>query len=314
IQRAWSQQPNDLQKDAILFEWQPHIVTQAGIEILRGGDGSLVADKVLINGTRIDPGEIIIGGQTAVPPSEYPDLTMPSFRIKGRNPVGGAATIDSIINALVQEYYSANSAVARVSMLSLDCWQQTCRRIISHESGYPHGRGGQFENRGTGRRKFDGLFYGHEQDMPLFGAPHGYGFGQLDNPPVSHDAAWSYIENLKESIRRIMDDKATAAYNHIRGHLPTPLDQRIKAVYQREIVRRYNGGTEFQWLGNAWKIYPSNFLRWKDQNNHSLGRSDRLPYPNNVIGTAVVYSTGSGAATQFPWPIVFNQNDFGPGT
>jgi len=147
----------------------------------------------------------------------------------------------------------------------------------------------------------------------MFGFPHGYGFGQHDNPPVSDAGAWSFFENIKESVRRVMQDKATVAWNLISNHLPPNANQRTRAVYQREVVRRYNGGGEFQWINNAWRISPS-ISRWANPNNHAQGANPRLNYPNNVLGTNVVYSQGQGAQTNFPWPITFQQADFGPNT
>jgi hypothetical protein len=259
---------------------------------------------VTINGTRVDGGLIAVGAGTAAPASSDPDIRLPAFRVRGLNPPSPA---NAVINALVEEYYNANSTQARVTLLTLACWRETVRRILAHESGH------QFEHRGAGRRRFGGRYYGHEQDMPFFGAPHGYGYGQHDNPPVTGDGAWSFYENLKESVRRIMQDKASSAYTHISGHLPSPLNQRIRAVYQREIVRRYNGGREFVWSGGTWRINPS-LSQWADSSDHSKGANPRLRYPNRVLGTTVVYYTGSGASTTFTWPINFTAANYGPGT
>jgi len=206
----------------------------------------------------------------------------------------------------VADYFNSNVAVPRVALLPLAVWQETIHFILAHEAGR------QFENRGAGRRRFAGTYYGHEQDMPFFGPPHGYGYGQHDNPRVSDDGAWSFLENLRESVRRVMEDKATDAYNHLSGHLPTPPNRRIRAVYRREFVRRYNGGSEFRWNGTDWEINP-NLRQWEDAGDHSQGANQRLPYPNRVLGTNVVYFTGTGAATVFPWPIAFTVGDYGPG-
>jgi hypothetical protein len=149
--------------------------------------------------------------------------------------------------------------------------------------------------------------------MPLFGPPHGFGFGQLDDPPVSDAAAWSFLENIRAAVRLIMIDKATAAYGHISAHLPVAPNQRIRATYQREIVRRYNGGREFRWTGSDWVVDPS-LSQWANAGDHSQGANPRLAYPNQVLGTAVVYATGAGAATAFPWPITFTAADYGPET
>lgn len=306
--RLWGRQSTGTAKDTILIEWQPRIVNTAGNEILRGGDGVLKLESVTIAGMRIDGGLIPSGGGTVPPSASASDIELPRFRVRGFNPPSPANTV---IDTLVQDYFDSHNTVPRVTILSLACWQETVRRILAHEAGH------QFEHRGTTRRRFGGEYYGHEQDMPIFGPPHGYGYGQHDNPQVTSDGAWSFFENIKESITRIMgdrrDDKAIAAYNLISTNMPTPPNQRIKAVYQREVVRRYNGGSEFHWNGTDWVINPS-LPQWASSSDHSQGANPRLPYPNNVLGTGIAYSTGSGAATTFTWPINFTAANYGPGT
>jgi hypothetical protein len=304
--RAWGWHAFAPLKDAVIIEWQPKIVDAAGTEIIRGGNGILKVETVEIAGTRIDPGVLPppITGRTPRTVGA-PDLELPHFRVRGLNPPHPA---DAVIDVLVADYFNRNSGLPRIALLSLACWQETVRRIMAHEAGF------QFEHRGAGRRPDDsGNWFGHEQDMPLFGFPHGYGYGQHDNPPVSDDGAWSFFENIKESVRRIMEDKASGAFATISAHMPTPANQRLRAVYQREVVRRYNGGTEFQWNGSAWEIHPS-LSQWANSADHSRGPNPRLLYPNQVLGTGVVYFRGHGAATVFNWPIAFTSADFGPGT
>lgn len=305
--RRWGREGAAPLQDTVVIEWQPRIVNGAGEEIMRGGDGDLTLENLTIAGEPVDPGLIPAGTGVAPPPATTPAVDLPRFRVRGLDP---PPPHDALIDALVAEYVNRNAAVARVALLPLAVWQETIRLILTHEAGR------QFENRGAGRRRFAGTYYGHEQDMPFFGAPHGYGYGQHDNPPVSDDGAWSFFENLKETIERVMgdrrDDKAIQAYNHLRGHLPTPPNRRIRAVYRREVVRRYNGGSEFRWNGADWEIDPS-LSRWADAGDRSQGANQRLPYPNRVLGTNVVYFTGTGAATVFPWPIAFAAGDYGPG-
>jgi hypothetical protein len=311
--RRWGRQASATLRDTIIVEWQPQIVDNTGREILRGGDGLLKLETVEIAGSRIDPGILPspLTGRTRSGSS--PDIELPRFRVRGLNVPRPA---NAIIDALVQEYFDNHNTLARIQLLSLACWQETVRRILDHETGF------QFEYRGAGRRPDDsGNWYGHEQDMPLFGFPHGYGYGQHDNPPVSDNGAWSFFENIKESVRRIMEDKASTAYTHISVHLPTPLNQRIRAVYQRELVRGYNGGQEFQWnaAASTWQINPS-LNRWANPSNHAQGPNPRLLYPNQVLGTNVTYfmgngipnATNAGAATVFTWPITFTNGDYGP--
>jgi hypothetical protein len=295
--RAWGRAAGAPTADALIVEYQPRIVDASGREIMRGGDGRLELVSATIDGRALPR-------LTATSPL----ARLPEFRVAGRNPAPHA-DVTALIDALVEERYNLQSTLARTTLLSLQAWKTTARRIFAHENGGDN----QFEHRGAGRRRFGAQFYGHEADMPLFGPPHGYGFGQLDSPPTSDDAAWSFLENLRESIRRIMVDKAQDAFALISAHLPAPIDQRIRAVYQREIVRRYNGGREFQWNGSAWEIGPS-IGRWADSGDHSKGANPRLEYPNRVLGTGVAYSVGSGAASTFPWPIAFAAAQFGPDT
>jgi len=306
-QRVWGRQSSASPVAAVVIEWQPAIVDGSGDEILRGGNGLLQVDTVRIDSTRIDGGLRVAATPSPAatpPPLADPDLRLPMFRIRGLNPPSPASTV---IDSLVADYDNRHNTVARVTLLTLACWQETIRRILAHEAGH------QFEYRGSHTIRFSGQAFGLEQDMPIFGPPHGYGYGQHDNPPVSNDSAWNFFENIKESIRRIMEDKATGAFTAVSAHMPTPSTQRIRAVYQREIVRRYNGGTEFHWNGTDWEISPG-LQEWADNADHSKGPNPRLLYPNRVLGSAIVYSTGAGAATTFPWPITFTSTNYGPGT
>jgi hypothetical protein len=118
-----------------------------------------------------------------------------------------------------------------------------------------------------------------------------------------------------------MQEKAAAAYTLVSPHLPTPVDRRSRAVYQREIVRRYNGGHEFRYDG-GWVIDPGAGFMWEDAADHAKGPKRALQYPNRVLGTGVVYyRSAAGVAnaadaqnTAFSWPIAFTAADFGPET
>ena len=298
--RPWGRQAGAPVQDTVVIEWQPRIVNGAGGEVLRGGDGRIAVVAASIGGARIDRGRLSGGG---APPAAEPDLGLPRFRVAGLNLAGSS---NALVNELVREHHAANAALGRVRMLPLAVWQETIRLIIAHESGR------QFENRGAGRRLLDGLFYGHEQDMPFFGGPHGYVWGQLDTPPVTVDGAWSFLENLRETVRQVMEDKGGAAFVFMSPHLAAATTREERAVFRREVVRRYNGGREFAWSGTGWHIDPST-RKGGAPADHSLGANPRLLYPNNVLGTAVVYSNGAGAATAFPWPIAFAVADYGPG-
>ena len=173
--------------------------------------------------------------------------------------------------------------------------------------------------------------------MPLFGFPHGYGFGQLDNPAATPDQVWSFVENIREAVRRIFEMYGAGALNYLTTAVisnsattvqtalttirrntfpPTPagtaqyqaartaalaaaaaagaafqalaLGAR-QAIYQRELVRRYNGGREFRYEtlagAQSWVVHTS------------ITTAARQPYPNTVLGTAIAE----------PGPSAFNQ-------
>ena len=297
--RPWGRQAGAAQKDVFVIEIQPSI-TDAGRELIRGGDGKLELRALRIDGIPLDGGLVPdAAGVLAPPPAGTPPLRLPTFRIRGLNPAPHAS-VTALIHALVQEYVDAHAAQPHVALLTLAQWQTTITRIFEHENGGDR----QFENRGAGRRNAPhpppGLRFGHDEDMPYFGGPHGYGFAQLDNPPVTDDGAWSFIENMRAGIRLVIGSKAPGARTFLTaGGIPAnaagaaafaalPLQHR-RAIYQREIVRRYNGGREFRFVGGAWVVQPAG--------------TPRHQYPNNVLGTALVY----------PGPTPFNAADFGPG-
>jgi len=307
VKRAWGRQAGRPTRDTLLIEWQPKI-TDAGREILRGGDGRLALTEVKIDSVAIPLGLNFSNAGPVDPPAAHPPMRSPRFRVIGVNPP--AADVRTLADALVEEYYNAHNTEAKVTLLSLACWQDMVRRILLHEAGK------HFDTRAKmyQLQEVSTDYYGLETNMPIFGPPHGYGYGQHDNPKVTDDACWSYLENIRGSIKLLMKDKAQAAHDVISAHIPTPEDQRIRAVYQRQIVRSYNGGTEFVWSGGQWKIQPS--LARQIQN--SAGNwipNPRLRYPNQVLGTGVQYWTGTGAnASDFTWPITFTAANFGPET
>ena len=281
LQRPWGRQNLTNTYDAFIIEFQPHIVNANNNEILRGGDGYLRLEDIKTNGITLNQGL----PQTA----NIPVIDLPRFRVKGLNPPLNDAI--NLTNILVEDFFNANNGLATINLLPLNVWQDTIRRILAHEADH------QFEHRGAGRRRYAGTYYGHEQDMPIFGAPHGYGFGQHDNPQVSDDGAWSFLENIKESIRRIMVDKAGSAHRHLtRGTGAAAFNglnlRRKRAIYRRELVRRYNGGREFRFSGGNWVI-------------HTSSPADRHNYPNTVLRTGIVYPPNGG-------PVNFNTADFGP--
>jgi hypothetical protein len=320
--RPWGRQATATQRETLLVEFQPAIV-EGNNEVMRGGDGVIVLQTLSIDNQRIDGG--LIGGDdnTSVPPlATDPDMHFPRFRVRGLNP-GPHPTVEALINALVEEFFTANAANPRIALLTLNCWQATARLIFQHENGGDR----QFAERSSRSRFTQSrsspppalapllLGYGLEDDMPLFGPPHGYGFGQLDlmgNPPrgANNNEVWSFLENIRSSVRVIMEEKAIVAFNLFTQGIGVPAatrpaaiaafnalaatdPQRRRAMYQREIVRRYNGGREFQFEGGNWVIHTT------------VGQA-RHNYPNDVLGTTprVVY----------PGPVALTAAQFGPGT
>jgi hypothetical protein len=210
-------------------------------------------------------------------------------------------------------------------------WQETVVRVIRHESSSVVGPVGarvtlryhQFEPRRSGRYA-DQIqnphgYWGKEYGMPLFGYPHGYGLGQIDNTGldaganprgVTADEAWSFVENIRLATRMLMIEKADAAWRRLNGNAQRLSNQAIpllrrRAVYQREVVRIYNGFNEFSWTGADWAIAPT----------HTPAMFSHLEYPNEVLRTAVVYRGGNPLQPLWqPIPIVFRDpGDYGPG-
>jgi hypothetical protein len=304
--RPWGRKAGATSRPSLVVGWQPAVAIN-GVEKIRGGDGLLSLTSVNIDGTAPDAGVLETGAAATGAAA-----TLPRFRIPGTNPPhqphGLSPDLTTLVNALVEEYYNAHATVASVNILDLAVWQGTLRPILGHE-----GAGRHFDDRGVARRRYAGQYFGHEAMLPLFGPPHGYGTGQLDNPPATDDQVWSHVDNIRGSVALLMGAKASQAYGALSAHFAHPPARRDKAVFRREVVRQYNGGREFRWNAAAarFEINPS-LAQWANPANHAEGPNPRLNYPNNVLGTGVVYYNGAGAATTFPWPIAFAEADFGP--
>ena len=322
--RTWGREPGAVQLPSLVVEFQPSVENATGAEAIRGGDGDLRVDDLSLDGTPVDPG-VVAGGGPA-PPAGSPLLRLPTFRVYGDNPP--AAQVEDVVRVLVREYVTAHAAATHLAPLTQDCWVETVLRILRLESGR---RYRQFDERGAGRWRFarqgGAWWFGTENAMPLFGPPHGYGIGQLDlfsSPQrgANDDEVWNWVENLRSAVLVVLADKAVAAWMHIGAHAPTPLDQATRAAFQRETVRRYNGGREFTWTGTAWAIEPA--TSWLDDHDHAKGPDPRLVYPNLVLGTTVAYfhdaagnpnqADGANTVFAYPPPIPFVAAQYGPGT
>jgi hypothetical protein len=321
LSRPWGRQAGAVQKECFVIEFQPYIAERVpndnDREVIRGGDGILKLISVKINNQAVETGYIRANpgtnnALTAAPATsaDKPLILLPHFRVRGKNPPDAQTVLD-LLRALVNDYYDHNVQQARVHVLSRDCWYQTMRQIMEHESGV-HGNNQmtQFEDRASHKRivRWGGHAYGLPLDMPLFGPPHGFGIGQLDlifNRGCTTDEAFSFVENVKSAVRLLMEEKATIAYNQLSGLLaqltpatPQNLDERWRwrSAYQRQIVRLYNGGSEIQIVANQLRVHPTlmqngvnQFAQFTPNSNGTFSPHPNLAYPNHVLGPNITY-------------------------
>ncbi|RYZ05741.1 MAG: hypothetical protein EOO73_18745 [Myxococcales bacterium] len=282
-QRPWGRLAGAQAIITTSVEFQPPI-TVNNDEVIRGGDAALAIQQLQLDNVAYRPGNDPQGTAFVAPANL--DIKVPTVRLLGTTP--NAAAVNALIDALVAEFITANPTAARLGLLTLARWQNTVRLIINHESiGMQH-----FETRGAARRTFGLVAFGHEQHQPLFGAPAGFGLGQLDNPPVSRDQMFDFLEGLRASVDLIMDAKARVAFNLVSPHTTTIAAATISAVFQRQMVRAYNGFSELRFRNGAFELFPTT-------------SADRLQYCNSVLGTTVQYNGVNVAAP-------FTAADFGP--
>jgi hypothetical protein len=284
VQRPWNRMAGATDVEGLIVEFQPRIEIN-GIEAIRGGDGELTVTNVRLDGTAIDPGKKVNGANFT---AASPDLSVPTYRIVGVLPT--AAQVTTLIDTAIHDFFVQNGTNVHVAVLTEAQWVQTARRIIEHESVNSRA----FEDRGSGRVNFGGTRFGLENRMPIFGPPAGYGLGQLDNPPVNDDEVWSYHANVVGAVRRIMNDKAQVSHTALGGNFSNPITRLQQGVFQRDVVRRYNGGREMRFHNGAFEIFPQSTT------------IARIEYPNNVLGTTIVYNGIGGS-------VAFTIADVGPG-
>jgi hypothetical protein len=193
-----------------------------------------------------------------------------------------------MVDALVTDQFNRLPANSAGTFLTVDEWQRVTRLVVGHETLHR-----QFNRRvganDVGRIQFRRsikvpptaptatLFlylHGKETDMPIFGAPHGYGAPQLD-PPQNVEQVWDLLASLRRGVEILMVSKAGNALADLGAAFPQPgtaLNQRQKNIFCRAAVRRYNGGREFVFdaTANDWFIRPTVGV-------------DRRPYPNQVL-------------------------------
>jgi hypothetical protein len=322
LSRPWGRQAGAVQKECFIIEFQPYIAEPVpndnDREVMRGGDGILKLISVKINTQAVETGYIRTAPGTnnaltaaPAPAADNPLILLPHFRVRGMNPPDAQSVLD-LLRALVNDYYDRFVQQARVHALSRDCWYETMRQIMVHESGV-HGNNQmtQFEDRASHRRivRWGGHAYGLPLDMPLFGPPHGFGIGQLDlifNRGCTKDEAFSFVENVRSAVRLLMEEKANIAFNQLGGQLPalanpaTPQNLgerwRWRSAYQRQIVRLYNGGSEIQIVGGQLRVHPTlmqngvnQFAQFTQNPNGSYSPHPNLTYPNHVLGPDITY-------------------------
>lgn len=301
--RAWGRAAGAATKAALVLEWQPRVVDSEQNEAMRGGEGDLVAVAPTLNGADVPAGIHRADRQ----PAASNEIRIPKFRIPGTNPQVDQAHMDALVDTLVAAYHAEHRAEEAIGVLHVRTWQATLRLILRFESKGMHFRvhPAPIVADATARIHYVSDYFGHAHDMPLFGPPHGYGIAQLDMPKPTDQQVWSFLANLERAVELTMHNKARDAYEHLHEHLAN--DHRSRAVFQREVVRRYNGGAEFRWNGHQFEMHPTR--QWADR-DHTKPNS-QLPYPNNVLGTRIVYVVGTGAGATFP-AVPFHPADFGP--
>jgi hypothetical protein len=222
------------------------------VEIMRGGNGVLRVSGLRLFGERLDDG------------SQGPQMPLavtPAFRVYGKNP--SASDFADLFADVVPRYladHAQDPGVADVlAIVPAGTWQEVLRRILHHESD---GRDKHFFDwlasapySWHDRRHHRRWSHGWERDMPLFGAPHGYGVQQRDPHPNS-DLMWSVLGGIQCGAQELVLDKAIAAFAYLsRRKQLVPGDRADAAALVREAVREYNGGNEFHsWNGQHWTI------------------------------------------------------------
>ena len=326
----WGRHAGATVKDALAVEFQPWVVKPDGSEVIRGGDGVLEMLSAKINRRSI---------RDWAPPepagaAPAPDMRLPRFRVRSRtNPIPGGPVIpggdripiaqaEAVVEALVDDYFNdprpdvqglTHGQRVHVALLALACWRTTAVRIFRHENrgGRPFYR--QFYEGRADRVTYDRnhpvchLDFGIQGGMPLFGPPHGYGFGQLDEPVVTEDQAWSLIENIRECVRRIFEMYGLMAYQYLTGGqaggwfwgLAQSNPHRQRAIFQRELVRRYNVGPHGHEFSE--RHFPGDPNPWQWVVHTTVTQAPLIDYPTRVLGTQV----NEQGWTQFDQPVMY---------
>ena len=344
--RRWGRQSGATEKDALLIEFQPLITDDnypapdPRYEATLGGYGKVRLQKLTLNDDPIDPGRIPDAAGVLQVAAAEPIVELPKFLIRGNNPQAGdvETAIDAIVDELVDgrqppQYIAlplTPNAQDTLTFLPRNAYKLVMRDIFQWESqsdGDQHGdRYVHFRTNSTLALRY-GIpppprVYGKVKHMPVFGAPHGYGFAQKDPP---NDAflpegcpgdilVWNFLVNLRCGILVYIDNvrasleyfragaggAAAAAFNNL-------LLRDQQAMVQRHAVRLYNGGREFRFYPaqGVWRIG-----HWRSFNNNAL------EYPNAVLrisGSTDVNYPILQPGVNPPPPVVFQPQNYGPG-
>jgi hypothetical protein len=273
--RAWGWRTDAAVVPTLVLEWQPPIGTvkrSAFAEIVLGGDGSIELSQLSFADRSVGRSNTAPAASPVA--SSAPLLALSTFRVKGDNPAQASA-VNDIVDAAVEEVVAANSSAGPVQMLSADVWKRLARQLMFHESGGQHFSIGVAA--AVFRERTPYQCHGIQLGMPKFGAPAGYGLGQHD-PPTSLQDMWSFYEHIRGGIEKlIVGAYGGGAYTYLSSLNALDTGSSLdKAILLREAVRRYNGGREFVYEQNRWKMKPS-------------VPTDRRPYVNSVLGTTVHY-------------------------
>jgi hypothetical protein len=254
--RAWGRATGAVTASAAVVEWQVPVVDAAGKEKMRGGDGELSIVALSVGGSPIPLGVPAIPAATPDPP-----IKLVLFRMQGMNtelwpnprrepPPSSPDLLSAAIDAVIEDAYGKLPATHAARAVDLAGWKQMMRSIIWWESGncgrnFTEKTVAQFvHEEGTNPHARS---YGQQAGTPTFGYPHGFTLAQLDNPPPSDDARWSFLEAIRSAITLVFN-KAETARSRM---LPRGFDagnRRHREVLLRDTVRQYNSGdAEFRW-------------------------------------------------------------------
>ncbi|MFL5350205.1 MAG: hypothetical protein ACJ8AT_35975 [Hyalangium sp.] len=319
-QRAWGRASGAKSAAAMVVEWQvPTVDISSNLEIVRGGDGTLIVKSLTIDGQQIDR------GNSATVASALSDLHLVPFRVAGdnfaANPYNAEDPLAKTIELVVGESYEKLPANHVAKNIDVSGWKLAYRRIVTHESGAKQFNSSAFED----FRHWEGNMvwsYGQEKGMPLHGHPHGYTMAQVD-PHPDHDAMWSYLEAIRAGSKVLFDkanqaridlnkraNQANAAYQaKVANGTVTPQDQdpaaslnltirKHREALLRGAVKRYNGGEEFIW-GHPHGYVPPEPPEAPPPMSWVISPTTKNNYPNMALNTNVNYSS--------PEPIEFTQ-------